>query len=68
MARVERDGADFLFIEDHCPICAAAKSCQRFCASELEQFQLLLKGVGEISREEHLLSAGRRCVYRVKKK
>lgn len=68
MARVERDGTDFLFIEDHCPICAAAKSCQRFCASELEQFQLLLKGVGEISREEHLLSAGRRCVYRVRKK
>lgn len=28
MARVERDGEDFILIEDHCPICAAAAACQ----------------------------------------
>ncbi|WP_198388490.1 helix-turn-helix transcriptional regulator [Burkholderia ubonensis] len=67
MARVERDGPDFLLIEDHCPICAAATACQRFCASELEQFQTLMGDLAEVSREEHLLSKGRRCVYRLRK-
>ncbi|MBV8048068.1 MAG: replication-relaxation family protein [Paludibacterium sp.] len=65
MARVEHDGGDWLFIEDHCPICAAASTCQRFCASELEQFQSLMEGWAQVSRVEHLLSDGRRCVYRL---
>jgi predicted ArsR family transcriptional regulator len=29
----EQDGS-FLLIENHCPICAAAKTCQGFCRSE----------------------------------
>ena len=32
-------GGGFLLIENHCPICAAAKTCQGFCRSELELFQ-----------------------------
>src|SRR5262249_31330621 len=32
------DGS-FLLIENHCPICAAAKTCQGFCRSELELFR-----------------------------
>ncbi|MHC8372810.1 helix-turn-helix transcriptional regulator [Pseudomonas sp. MDT1-85] len=65
MARVERDGDDFLLIEDHCPICAAATKCQGFCTSELAQFQMLMQGWGQVTREEHLLRGGRRCVYRI---
>ncbi|WP_415868250.1 helix-turn-helix transcriptional regulator, partial [Burkholderia ubonensis] len=65
MARVERDGPDFLLIEDHCPICAAATACQGFCASELEQFQVLMQGLAQVSREAHLLQDGQRCVYRL---
>ncbi|AZE45729.1 Transcriptional regulator, DeoR family [Pseudomonas chlororaphis] len=67
MARVESDGDDFLLIEDHCPICAAATKCQGFCASELSQFQMLMQGWGQVTREEHLLHGARRCVYRIRK-
>ncbi|TDR82993.1 helix-turn-helix transcriptional regulator [Paludibacterium purpuratum] len=65
MARVARDGDDWLLIEDHCPICAAATACQQFCASELTQFQTLMAGWAQVTRETHLLAGGRRCVYRL---
>ena len=66
MAEIERqaDGS-FLLIENHCPICAAAKTCQGFCRSELEQFRAALGDDISVTRQEHLLSEGRRCVYRV---
>ncbi|AKC71575.1 transcriptional regulator [Pandoraea oxalativorans] len=66
MARVERDGDDWLLIEDHCPICAAAKTCQGFCRTELELFQELIGKRGTVSRETHILAGGQRCTYRVK--
>jgi predicted ArsR family transcriptional regulator len=56
-----------LLIEDHCPICAAAETCQGFCRSELAIFQKTLGEDVEITREEHLLSGGRRCTYRIRK-
>jgi predicted ArsR family transcriptional regulator len=60
----EPDGS-FLLIENHCPICAAAKTCQGFCRSELELFRAALGAETSVMRQEHLLSDGRRCVYRV---
>jgi len=66
MARVERDDAGLLLIEDHCPICAAAETCQGFCRSELNIFRMVLGEDVEILREEHLLSGGRRCAYRIR--
>ncbi|SDM19234.1 helix-turn-helix transcriptional regulator [Siphonobacter aquaeclarae] len=68
MARVEADGADFLLIEDHCPICAAATACQNFCKAELSVFREALGSDAEVSRVDHLLSGGRRCAYRVSPK
>jgi predicted ArsR family transcriptional regulator len=65
MARVESDGDDRLLIEDHCPICAAAMTCQNFCRSELLLFEEVLGEGVAVSREEHLLNNARRCVYRV---
>ncbi len=65
MARVERDGDDWLLIEDHCPICAAATSCQGFCRSELEVFREVTGPRGALRREEHLIAGARRCVYRI---
>lgn len=65
MARVERDGKDWLLIEDHCPICAAARSCQGFCRSELQLFQDIVGGEGRVTREQHVLDGAPRCVYRV---
>jgi len=58
------DGS-FLLIENHCPICAAAKTCQGFCRSELELFRAAFGAETSVMRQEHLLSDGRRCVYRV---
>ena len=66
MARVEKDGKDWLLIEDHCPICAAATSCQGFCRSELQLFSEVIGEAASVTREEHLLAGARRCVYRVK--
>jgi predicted ArsR family transcriptional regulator len=65
MAEVKRDGRAFLFIEHHCPICAAANACQGFCTTEMELFQSVLGSGVQIARVEHIVSGDRRCVYRV---
>ncbi len=65
MARAERAGRDWLLVEDHCPICAAARSCQGFCRSELALFQRCLGPGLAVERTEHLLAGARRCAYRV---
>ncbi|MDC8759746.1 helix-turn-helix transcriptional regulator [Janthinobacterium fluminis] len=66
MARLEQDEQGWLLIEDHCPICAAARNCQGFCRSELQLFQEVAGATGEVTRDEHLLAGGRRCVYRIR--
>jgi predicted ArsR family transcriptional regulator len=67
MARVaaEPDGS-FLFIEDHCPICAAATACQGLCAVELGVFREVLGRDWMIERVDHLLAGARRCAYRMR--
>ncbi len=65
MTRIERDGDDSLLIEDHCPICAAARTCQGFCRSELQLFQEIIGPEATVVREQHLLAGARRCVYRI---
>lgn len=65
MAEVLRsEDGGYLFVENHCPICSAAKVCQGLCRIELEVFQ---KALGEIQveRSEHILGGKRRCAYRV---
>jgi predicted ArsR family transcriptional regulator len=65
MAEVKPDGCGkFLFIENHCPICAAATVCQGFCANELELFRSVL-GPVEVERFEHIVAGERRCAYRI---
>ncbi len=65
MARIERHADDWLLIEDHCPICIAARTCQGFCRSELQLFQEVIGAEAAVSREQHLLAGAARCVYRV---
>lgn len=61
----EADGS-FSLIENHCPICDAAKTCQRICGSELDLFREVLgKSVG-VERTEHMMDGARRCVYRIR--
>jgi len=66
MAEIEKlpRGA-WLFSENHCPICAAAQSCQGFCRHELDLFREVLGPDVGVDRVEYLLEGGRRCAYRV---
>lgn len=61
-----QDDGSLLLVENHCPICAAATTCQGFCRSELEVFQRVLGDDCVVERPEHLLSGARRCVYRIR--
>lgn len=66
MARVEAVADEgFLLVEDHCPICAAAMTCQGFCSVELQVFRNLLGPGWRIERQDHLLTGARRCAYRI---
>ena len=59
----DRDG--FLLVENHCPVCAAARACQGLCASELEVFRRVLGPRVAVERSDHILAGARRCAYRV---
>lgn len=52
-----------LFIENHCPICAAAAACQGFCRAELKLFREVLGA--KVERVEHVLNGARRCAYAI---
>ena len=65
MARAEKQGRAWLLVEDHCPICAAAASCQGLCRSELQIFARCLGDGVQVERVEHVLAGGRRCAYRI---
>lgn len=64
-AQAQDDGS-VLLVENHCPICAAARSCQDFCRSELEVFQRVLGPQAQVIRVEHQLAGARRCAYVVR--
>lgn len=59
----EKDGS-YVLVENHCPICAAAKACQGFCRSELSMFRELLADC-TVERIDHILAGARRCAYRI---
>jgi predicted ArsR family transcriptional regulator len=66
MAEVQRgDEGAFLFIENHCPICAAATACQGLCSTELDLFRTVLGKSVSVERATHIVSGDRRCAYRV---
>src|SRR5260370_10847287 len=66
MAEVKPDGkTSFLFIENHCPICAAATVCKGFCETELDLFRTVLGPDISVERVEHIVSGDRRCAYRI---
>ncbi len=65
MAECSRgEDGDYLLIENHCPICAAAAACQGFCRSELALFQTML-APAQVKRVEYILADARRCAYLV---
>lgn len=65
MAEYSKDEDGYLFVENHCPICAAATSCQGFCSGELNVFRFVLGEKVVINRLDHIVSGDRRCSYRI---
>lgn len=64
MADRKKMGQDsFLFVENHCPVCAAAAACQGLCRSELEIFRTVLGPAVTVERTDHILDGARRCAY-----
>ncbi len=66
--KAEGSKNDWLFIENHCPICTVAKDCTGLCVNELEVFQDVLGTDYSVSRAEHIVSGDRRCAYRISRK
>ncbi len=66
MAEVEagEEGA-FYLVENHCPVCDAARTCTGLCATELSVFRQTLGDGVDVDRTEHLMDGARRCAYRV---
>jgi iron-sulfur cluster biosynthesis transcriptional regulator SufR len=62
---VELPDGDLLLVENHCPICAAAQTCQKLCGAELAMFRAVLGTAVTVERVEHILAGNRRCAYRV---
>lgn len=64
MAEWERvEQGRYLFIENHCPVCAAAAACQGLCRSELTIFRAVLGPDVSVERTDHILAGARRCAY-----
>jgi predicted ArsR family transcriptional regulator len=63
--RRDPDGTLWL-VENHCPICVAARACQGLCRSELAIFRAVLGKEAVVERTEHLMAGARRCAYRIR--
>lgn len=59
------DDGSYVLAENHCPICAAAATCQEFCRAELNVFRDVLGAGVRVEREEHIVKGARRCAYRI---
>jgi predicted ArsR family transcriptional regulator len=65
MVELETHSDHFLLIENHCPICQAAKRCPSLCHSEQRIFKQVLKDHAQLERNEHIVAGQRRCVYKI---
>lgn len=67
MAEVRREEGSgaWLLVENHCPVCAAARLCTGLCREELALFQRVLGKSTRIERISHILAGAGRCAYRV---
>ena len=67
MAEVRREAGsgELLLVENHCPICAAARICTGLCREELALFQRVLGSDVKVERITHILAGAGRCAYRI---
>jgi predicted ArsR family transcriptional regulator len=66
MTKLEKNEEGWLFIENNCPICSAARQCDGFCRSEIENIRKLLGEKREVERQDHTIQGDRRCTYRIR--
>jgi predicted ArsR family transcriptional regulator len=59
------DSKGWLFTENHCPVCVAARACNGICREELVLFRSVLGDDVTIERVSHILAGATRCAYRV---
>ena len=60
---VRRADGSMLLRENHCPICAAAKTCQGLCREELGLFRAVLGTHAQVERTDYILAGASRCAY-----
>ena len=60
------DGDGWMLIENHCPVCSAARACSGICANELEVFQETFGSAYTVRRTDHILKGARRCAYEIR--
>lgn len=65
MAEVREEDGVLFFVENHCPVCQAARACSGLCAEELTVFETVLEGRATIQRTDHIVAGARRCAYRI---
>ncbi|WP_158800062.1 metalloregulator ArsR/SmtB family transcription factor [Pedobacter sp. L105] len=65
MAQFIKDEEGFIFIENHCPIGAAAHANPGICIAEFKTLQTVIGEHVSIKRIEYIVDGGRRCAYRI---
>jgi predicted ArsR family transcriptional regulator len=67
MAEVRRDPetGDLLLVENHCPVCAAARVCTGLCREEIHLFERVLGRHVRVERLTHIVAGAGRCTYRI---
>jgi predicted ArsR family transcriptional regulator len=67
MAEMKRDAETgaWLLVENHCPVCAAARVCTGLCREEIALFERVLGKDVRVERITHILAGAGRCTYRI---
>lgn len=68
MAECRAGIGEFLFIQNHCPICAATGGCVSLCEAEDQVFKALLGPEISVTRLEHIRTGSDRCVFQVRQR
>ena len=63
MAEWAKEGEQWYFVENNCPICKAATQCDGFCQAEIENIQKLLGEKLQVERIDHAVEGNRRCTF-----
>lgn len=63
--RIDAESGALLLVENHCPVCAAARACTGLCREEISLFERVLGHGVRVERLTHIIAGAGRCTYRV---